>query len=303
MKFQRNHLLWSIALLAVLASTPPAAGDELFLWEVKGPESRVYLLGSVHFAQDSIYPLDDAIEQAFTDSDTLVVEVDMNSIDPLALQRKMLSAGMYTDGTKLSDTLPADTLEELKAFAAERQFPFQMLDSMKPWFGSLMISMMELRRLGYNPDLGIDKHFLDQAKQRGIPVESLETADFQIDLLSSFGQGLEDELIDYTLDYLDRIPESVDELMTVWRRGDEARLEELLLESETGDERFEPIYEKLFYERNASMAEKIIQRLVAGGNWFVVVGSGHVVGDRGIVSLLGKDDRFTVRRVVAAAVR
>jgi uncharacterized protein YbaP (TraB family) len=35
----------------------------------------------------------------------------------------------------------------------------------------------------------------------------------------------------------------------------------------------------------------------AGGTHFVVVGAGHLVGDEGIVNLLGKDGRFQVAQV------
>jgi uncharacterized protein len=293
----RHVLVLTIAV--ALSALPTLAEDRPFLWEVNADGAHAYLLGSMHFATKDIYPLDPAIEEAFSASETLVVEVDIDSADPLVLQQKMMAAGVFKDDRKLSDEIAPETLEKLQAFVAKRGVPFQMLDSMKPWLGSLMISILELQRLGFDPDLGIDKHFLGKARERGIPVEALESADFQIELLSSFADGLEDDLIKYTLDYLDEIPETISQLVDVWKAGDAEALEKLVLDTE-GLEKFPAVYDKMFFERNVAMSDKIAKLLESDGNWFVVVGSGHLVGDRGVVSLLNQDDRFEVRQVEAA---
>jgi len=49
-----------------------------------------------------------------------------------------------------------------------------------------------------------------------------------------------------------------------------------------------PVYEKLLYERNNTMATRIEGFLKAGGRYFVVVGAGHLVGKKGIIELLKK---------------
>ncbi len=271
------------------------------MWEAQKGDGRAYLLGSIHFAQDDFYPLNAAIEDAFSNSGTLVVEVDVDDANPLELQKKMLAVGMYQDGRKLSDTLPPEALAKLKSFAAERGFPFVLLDSMKPWFASLMISVMELQRLGYDPEQGVDKHFLDLAKTRKMPVHPLETADFQIGLLSGFPDDLQNEFIEYTLEYLDRIPDDVAGMVSAWKSGDEAAMEELLLKAENEDKRYQEVFERIFYRRNADMANKIGALVDSGGTWFVVVGAGHLIGDRGVVSLLGQREGVKVSRVPAAA--
>ena len=63
----------------------------------------------------------------------------------------------------------------------------------------------------------------------------------------------------------------------------------------------QPVYETIIYDRNLTMTAHIREYLAAGGAWFVVVGSGHLVGERGILDLLGKDTagEFTIRQVGA----
>ncbi len=36
---------------------------------------------------------------------------------------------------------------------------------MKPWMVSITLAALDLQRGGFDPDLGLDKHFLDHAQQ------------------------------------------------------------------------------------------------------------------------------------------
>jgi len=47
-----------------------------------------------------------------------------------------------------------------------------------------------------------------------------------------------------------------------------------------------PLFRKLFDERNIKMTSKIEGYLNAGGSYFVIVGAGHLIGERGMVELL-----------------
>jgi uncharacterized protein YbaP (TraB family) len=52
-------------------------------------------------------------------------------------------------------------------------------------------------------------------------------------------------------------------------------------------------------KRNYTMAEKVAALIDGGGTHFVVVGAGHLIGDEGLVRLLGKDNRFRVAQLEA----
>ena len=55
------------------ASTP-----QHFFWKVSDSNSSVWLLGSIHFADSSFYPLDSVIENAFVNAEELAVEIDVS---------------------------------------------------------------------------------------------------------------------------------------------------------------------------------------------------------------------------------
>jgi uncharacterized protein YbaP (TraB family) len=63
-------------------------------------------------------------------------------------------------------------------------------------------------------------------------------------------------------------------------------VESILTKSLAEDRRLTSIYEKLVYERNGNMTSRIEDLLRIKGTCFVIVGAGHLVGDRGIVEIL-----------------
>ena len=83
------------------------------------------------------------------------------------------------------------------------------------------------------------------------------------------------------------------DIVRYWKSGDEVAMNKLLFEDTLSDyPAFDIIYESLFYERNRQMTEKIAAMLKQpeskGASYFVVVGTGHLIGDMGIVKLLKK---------------
>ena len=281
--------------LLLAATTGLSAQQKLLLWEAAGANGKAYLFGSVHTAKPEMYPLNGAIQEAYDSSDDLVVEVDMNNVDRQELGKKTMALGVNFDGTTLADALPPEDLEKLEAFCAERGFPFAGLNIMKPWLAAMTLAIMEYQRLGYDFDLGLDRHFLKQAAESGKPVVQLESAEFQLEMLSSFSPELQQKFVLYSIRDLDNVPDKVDDLMEAWKTGDVEALEKLMIDM--GDEDsggLKPVYDAMITERNYSMTEKIAAMIAEGGVHFVVVGAGHLIGEEGIVNLLDRDERFTV---------
>ena len=85
----------------------------------------------------------------------------------------------------------------------------------------------------------------------------------------------------------DRAESLLDPLYRAWLAGDLDELDRLLLREErAANPEFEPVYEKLYDRRNIAMAERLQALLRGEGSYFVIVGAGHLVGDKGIIRLL-----------------
>jgi uncharacterized protein YbaP (TraB family) len=305
---KRTPEIVAIAFLALLVSPAIGAGaegatatpDKVFVWRVTSETTTAYLMGSIHLARKGFYPLDDAIEDAFAASSTLVVEADVLEADPTEMEELMLRHGTYSGDETLEDQLSAQTLEKLKRLLNERGYPYEGMSTMKPWMLSMLLTMLEFQRLGFDPRYGIDLHFLTRAKEAGKAVRELESVTFQVELLSGFSPELQELFLDYTLDETADMTKVVDELVGAWRLGDAEAIEALFHKYERQDASFGPMMEAMLYGRNVPMADKIRGYLEDPDNtYFVVVGAGHLVGERGILDLLEGDGRYRIEQLVA----
>src|SRR4051812_11820007 len=95
-EWRMRHTTRRIALLVAFAlfATAHAAQAKAFGWKATGKGGTIYLVGSIHAMSENFYPLNPALDAAFTDSDLLVEEVDLaEMLDPTA-QLAVLSRGM-----------------------------------------------------------------------------------------------------------------------------------------------------------------------------------------------------------------
>ena len=277
-----RYLLSALYCLAMPLSW--AAGEKLPIWTVRSDSAEVVLLGSVHMAYAEIYPLREEIEAAFAAADTLVVEVDISGANALEIQQLMLEKGVLPEGESLQQTISGQTWEDLQSYLRSRGLPVEMFARLRPGLVITTLSSMRLAELGLRPEMGIDQHFLDLALGNK-PVLELESAAQQIELLLDFPD--QDLLMAQTLVQLHDIDRYLRPIYDAWRAGDAAQLNRLLLTDERQRHpEFQPLYEKLFYQRNRAMTSKIEGFLGGSGRYFVVVGAGHLVGEEGIISLL-----------------
>ena len=259
------------------------------LYKTSSSTSTVYILGSIHLAKPEIYPLDKVIEQAYNSSDVLVVELDAESPESaMAMQTAMVQLGMYPNGKSLKTELSSQTYKQLEAYAVKTGLPLQMLEQMRPWVVILQLSVMEMMRLGYSPELGIDKHFVDQAKRDKKSILALETIEEQMALLSRDDKAYQDNLLRYTLESMSEMEPMLNSLSSSWKEGDAKTIENMFLLSMKDDKSLNEIYDALITERNYKMTEKVQGFLKTDKDYFVVVGAGHVIGKEGIVDLLQK---------------
>jgi uncharacterized protein YbaP (TraB family) len=261
-----------------------AAGERLPVWQLRSAAAEVVVLGSVHMAYPDIYPLRAAIEQAFEASDTLVVEVDISGANTAAIQQLMLEKGVLPEGESLQQYLSPQTWDALQAYLRSRGLPLAMFARLRPGLVVTTLSTLRIAQLGMRPELGIDQHFLAQARDDKTVLE-LESAEQQIDLLLDFPEP--DLLLSQALQQLHEIDLYLRPVYDAWRAGDAMLLNRLLLVDERERHpQFESVYEKFFDQRNRAMAGQIEGYLRGTGRYFVVVGAGHLVGGEGIIALL-----------------
>ena len=261
-----------------------ARDSKNFLWKVQSKTNTVYLLGSIHFFKKELYPLNKIIEEAFDQSAIVVVEANVNDASQIDLQR-LVEKAIYPNDDTLERHVSKDTFELIKKKAEGLGIPFGVINKQKPWFLGLMFSSVEFLKLGFDPNYGIDKYFLSKAPGKKRIVE-LESLDYQINLFSNLSDQEQELFLLLELRDLNNLSQEVTALLEAWLSGDTKGVEKIITQSVTEDSRLSPIYEILIYDRNKRMALKIEDFLKTKETHFVIVGAGHLVGEKGIVEIL-----------------
>lgn len=280
---------------AIAAADGPGSGSVGLLWKTGSPMGAVHLLGSIHLADERIFPFGPEIDRAFAGADRLVVEVDVGPQNTMKLAAIVMTRGLYGGEETLRDNVTPETHAALLKRLAELGAPAVAFQRMRPWMAAMTLTVLELQSLGFSEEAGIDKHFLDRARERGMEIVELESAEAQISLLAGLSPELQDLMLAQTLEETTSLHSTFGEILDSWRVGDAGRIESLLMES-FEEERFKPISKLLLEDRNDRMTERIAEFLEQGGNWFVVLGAGHMVGEKGIVRQL-RDRGHEVSRV------
>lgn len=258
--------------------------------------ATVYLLGSIHAADDSIYPLNDTIMSSYNASDYLAVEVDTMAInDNFDLQLELAKKMLYIDGTTIKDYLDEDLYNKMVEFLKEKNSYNTLYDNYKPAFFESLFENIIIVDAGMDANKGIDTHFLNLAKKDNKSILEIETAEFQYDLLLSNPIELDQLMLASYVDDYDSNVLQMKELYEAWKNGDISELEEQILSSDTEGLTAEEIAmlenynQTLINDRNRGMVKTLEQYMSENKNVFCVVGLGHVIGNDGIITLMEKN--------------
>jgi uncharacterized protein YbaP (TraB family) len=277
-----------VVVFLVLLSTGLSGqtGGKHFLWKVEAPSgATAYLLGSLHVLAADSYPLPAAIDKAFGESKTLVEEVDLDEMsDPMAMMGALAKA-MLTDGKTLDQIIAPATYADVKKRAESTGLPMLALDRMKPWLVAVTLMAPTLQAAGFRPEFGVDRHFFDRAKEKGLKRQALETIAYQLDRFDSMPMPVQEALLKATIDDLDTQVLGVQDMVRAWSSGDVAAVEKLTL---TSFKESPELYRSLLIERNQNWVPHVEKCLADKADCFVVVGAAHLVGRDGLPALLAR---------------
>lgn len=299
----RLHLAWIAFLLAlssVLSAQAPApqkaSKKQVLMWKVSSPTGSAYLLGSIHVGTPEMYPLPGGIEKAFASSQALVVEVNINNMSPATAMDLIQKFGMYSGDDSLARHISKEDSAVLDRFCTDHSMPRQIMDKFKPWVAAITVLAAGLKEAGLDTSLGIDKHFLDEVKPPQ-QIKELETAEFQMSVLASGSDQEQQQLLSDTLKQVSRFKDLLNKIETAYFSGDADSLLNLTREEQAGPE---SLMKRLVDDRNVTMAQKIEEMLKTGNQYFVVVGALHIIGEKGIASLL-RSRGYKVDQMVVTA--
>ncbi len=256
------------------------------LWEIRTPANSLYLLGSLHLLKSSAYPLAAEIEQAYSASQKIVFETDIGGMMDPAVQAKMLELGLYPESQDLFQNISGSTRKKVVAKLKDLGMPPSYFSRFKPWFLAVTLTTLELQRLGFDPQYGIDLHFYTRARADQKELAYLETTEFQLELLGKMTAQDEQAFLSQTLKDLEISAKLADEMVSAWQNGNIDQLHDVLIQSFKDHPGIE---DRLLTRRNRNWLRQIKKMLKIPKNTMVIVGAGHLLGPEGVVELLKRE--------------
>jgi uncharacterized protein len=276
------QFLW-LSIFSLSVCAPAQADAEApFLWQVHGPKTTHYLLGSVHLLPEESVDLPSGIADAYDAADGLVFETDIGAIEQPQVSIAMLAAARSPHGLKseIGERMYAQLLKQ----AARIGMPVSACDPFRAWFCAMTLEVFSYRKAGFSGGNGIDKQLYSRAHEDDKAMRWLEQPAAHIGLFTGMSEGLSREFLASAVDDSDNdAGDDPAELLRAWKENDTGAIETLDRQLKAG---YPGVYQHLLAQRNRDWMP-LLKRLLDGAEpQLVVVGAAHLVGPDGLIVLL-----------------
>ena len=275
--------IWALLVAFVLVPQARTDGARHTFWSIKGQSNTVYLLGSIHVLKSADHELPPESLRAYAAAGSLVMEIDLSEAAPDKLLAEPLISETLPEGQTLASALGPEVYARLVAHLKPLGLEAGFFDHMQPWFVAVTLEQLQIARLGFDPQSGVEAQFTRRAQADHKPIIALETMDEQLGLFSQMSLEQQRRFLLYCLEDADDSAQVMDDIVKAWQRGDTALLERLLGE---GMEKFPDLYKVLTTDRNRKWLPRIETMLHDKQDYLIIVGALHLVGRDGVVAML-----------------
>ncbi len=291
-----------LGLLACASAPAPApaparpAASAPLLWRAQAQDGgTLFLLGSVHLGTPETFSLGGSVAEAWDRADELVVEIDVSQLSAEEVSEATLRYGTLPAGESLQERLAPETWTRLSGELERLGVPPERFARFKPWLAATTLVVLQLQGAGLQAQYGVDRQMIGRAAALK-PIVALESFSSQLAMLDSLPGPLQELMLVDALERDDDADAEASRLVEAWRRGDEEAILAALFGALETHPEFEALYEKIYFERNQAMSERLARLARDGKTRLAVLGVGHMVGPRGIPALLA-DGGFRVERL------
>ncbi|MCW8348818.1 TraB/GumN family protein [Vibrio sp. ZSDZ65] len=261
-------------LLLLLSAVTPLKAEPL-VWKASYDMQTLYLVGTVHLGDSSMYPLPDVLTQNLRHSNGLIIEADLSESVTMPTQAKR---------NNVEFLLNAKENLQLKRIVDTTTLDWATIKTLAPWQVALTLQNYQFQSFGFHSQFGVDNAVIKLAKTNGIPVIGLETLQFQINLLAKQDDNGVAMLKQTLAEWKDG-ENNVHCLIESWKAGDSGNLN-MLLDSASTDQSFE---QDFIVNRNQNWVKTLTtDPALAKGTFTVAVGALHLVGKQSLIQLLSQ---------------
>lgn len=280
-----------VLLLLILSCSNPASSNDnnhALLWKItgKGLENPSYLFGTHHLVPVSFLDSITGLEAALESSGQIVGEIDMSHM--AEMQMKIMKRATLPEGVTYASLLSTDDLQLLEGMLTSLfGAGLDQFGTLRPAMLNNMIVVTLYQK--YYPSLSskksLDQYFQEEAHNRSLPVQGLETTEDQIHLLlEQQSPERQAEMLICMIRHPEMLKEQMDEIHAAYYAQDLDALWKIYSKESPDDPCPSTAEEKnaLNRERNKQWLKKL-PALMEERSSFIAVGSLHLPGEEGLI--------------------
>lgn len=255
-----------------------------------GTRNKLYLFGSIHAAEETLYPLPDYVMDAYEESKVLAVEFDLvEYMKDLPKQMSDLARFINPDNKSISDYLSLEAYEKSVKILTNAGIYNPMFNQYSPMMWYTLLENAVLADVQLETTYGVDEYFLQLAKEDEREILELESADYQYAILSGFDYDMQVHLLEQEIQEYEMSKQNMLKLYEFYKKGDKEELEKIVfLDSNDSSQYMDEYTDKLITVRNQNMTASLEEAYENEQNIFCTVGLAHIIGEGGIADLLEK---------------
>ena len=272
----------TVAAVPAPESVPLPNNARPALWKVADRDTTVYLFGTIHVLPEGIDWYSGPVRQAFEHSDLLITELP--DISTAEVAGAMLKQGLLPKGQTLRSLMNDEQRGKYEAALTKIGVQPAMFDHNRPWVVALLLPLVRVQQLGFNPQHGVEAQLDKRSKELSRPRQGLETIEQQFGIFAALSPDDQMKYLMAVVDALPQIDTQIGTMVGYWAKGDAAGLASFLNSDEDAT-----LGDVLIFNRNRNWANWIAARMKQPGTVFVAVGAGHLGGKGSVQEVLAKE--------------
>ena len=293
MKHLRNSGFYLLTFLLIISFSIKISAQESqsnsLLWRIGGKDLKTnsYLFGTIHIKDKRVFNLNDSIIYALQNSEIFAAEVNLDSLTKYFLNDK-------NTFDRKSVTLK-DVLNDAEILLLDDKAKKLLGKSLKEfnYYDARMI-LYEFENDEFAKDMpyALDAYLYKIARANNNTISQLEKIEDQVRIFVDMdNETISKSLKDIIYDTTD-VNVLYEQLVDAYLESNLNKLEGIF--SKWSNE-YQSFSDKILIKRNYQMADNI-EKMVNNNSCFFAVGSGHLIGDEGLIELL-KGKGFIVEPV------
>ena len=259
--------------------------ENALLWKIEGNNLKVpsYLFGTIHLIKSDKFFLPDGFAKAFEESKSVIFEIDMNKMNDVSEQMKLLPSLLMKGDTSLKDLITEEEYKKVREYFNEKHLPLFLFEKVKPMFLTMFtegdFNPSSLKNGNYvSYEIEISKMVKEKNKNTG----GLETIEYQVSVLDSIPYKYQAKMLMKSINNEDQDSSKMVDMYDLYLDQNISALQQSIESDDISK------YDKiLLNNRNNNWIPRMTDYMRKGQTLFAV-GAGHLGGEHGVIALLRK---------------